>query len=354
MSKQTLLSHLTAQGKNMSWEQLASIHSIKTGEAARNIWKRYRFSNDTLKRECVKEAVSHIYQSKESKLAKLINECKSPTHTARFEIFDVSPKTQLVEIAFPDLHIGKLAWDKETGEDYDITIAVQRCKEAVNELVSRLDSSKVERILLPLGNDFIQIDNKMSTTTQGTPQSTDGRFGKMFSTAKALVIDIITDLVKIAPVDILIVPGNHDEMTMFTLGEVLEAWYKDDANVHINNSPKLRKYYQYGTNMLVFTHGDKEKHNELGLIAAHEEPVMWGQTRYREVHLGHLHKSKSVQYTTGDEFPGFKIRILPSLSGTDAWHHAKGFLSMKAAKAFIFDKTKGLITEHTYNVLPIV
>lgn len=283
----------------------------------------------------------------QGKLDKLIAEYKSSTTIPHRK--DTS-KTQLVEISFPDLHIGKLSWDKETGEDYDITIAVQRAKDAVSELISRLDITKVDRILLPLGNDLISVDNKMGTTTMGTPQSADGRFGKMFRATKDLVIDTVTALNKIAPVDILIVPGNHDESTMFTLGEVLEAWYKDDKGVTVNNSPKLRKYYQYGANMIMLTHGDKEKHSELGLIAAHEEAKMWGATKYREVHLGHFHKSKSTSYTTGDEFPGFKIRILPSLSGADAWHYAQGYLSAKGAKAFVWDKNKGLVTEHTYNL----
>lgn len=346
MSKQTLLNHLIAQGKNMSWEELASIHKIATGEAARNIWKRYRASHDLMRSEVAKLTTR---EEKQGKLAKLIQEAKG--NPLVFKGPKVTPgKHQMVEISFPDLHVGKLAWGEETGEDYDINIAIRRCREAVSELVSRLNTSTIERILLPLGNDLISVDNKSGTTTLGTPQSEDGRFGKMFRATKNLVIDTITLLTKIAPVDVLIIPGNHDEATMFTLGEVLEAWYKNDKDVTINNSPKLRKYYQYGKNMVMFTHGDKEKHNELGLIAAHEEPAMWGETKYREVHLGHFHKSKSTQYTTGDEFPGFKIRILPSLSGADAWHHAQGYLAAKGAKAFVWDRDKGLITEHTYNL----
>lgn len=345
MSKETLIKHLSHNGKDMSWEQLATIHKIKNGEAARNIWKRYRTNQGSFQIDLTME----LERTKKGKLEKLIAEAKTPLEYIKSKQ-ESAHRTQLVEISFPDLHIGKLAWDKETGEDYDITIAVSRAKDAVSELISRLDFTKVDRILLPLGNDLISVDNKMGTTTMGTPQSADGRFGKMFRATKDLVIDTVTMLNKIAPVDILIVPGNHDESTMFTLGEVLEAWYKDDKGVTVNNSPKLRKYYQYGANMIMLTHGDKEKHSELGLIAAHEEAKMWGDTKYREVHLGHFHKSKSTSYTTGDEFPGFKIRILPSLSGADAWHYAQGYLSAKGAKAFVWDKNKGLVTEHTYNL----
>lgn len=343
MSRQTLLQYLSNNGKDMSWEQLATIHKIKNSEAARSIWKTYRFNNPTAKEPSLQEALTE-FRNTMIKAHKVVEYSKATLKKL------TSVKEHMVEISFPDLHIGKLAWDKETGEDYDITIAIERAKQAIRELVSRLVVSQVDRILLPLGNDLISVDNKMGTTTMGTPQSADGRFGKMFKATKDLVIDTISILNKIAPVDVLIIPGNHDESTMFTLGEVLDAWYKDDKNVQIYNSPKLRKYYQYGKNMIGFTHGDKEKHQELGLVMASEEPLMWGSSNHREFHLGHFHKSKTTQYTTGDEFPGFKIRILPSLSSADAWHYAQGYLSAKAAKAFIWHKDKGLITEHTYNI----
>ena len=345
MSKQTLLKHLTSQGKNQSWEQLASIHSIKNGETARSIWKNYRSDNDLMHKE-----IEQIIPDRKGKLEKMIADAKSPLMTPKFEMIDLSPRNQLVEVDFFDVHLGKQSWDEETGENYDLDIAVARCHTALNKLLSRIDKSKVEKILLPIGNDLSHIDNKAGTTTAGTPVDSDTRFGLIFRTCKKLVVDMITELSKVAPVDIIVVPGNHCEATTFTLGEVLEAWYRNDPNVNINNSPKLRKYYQYGKNMIMFTHGDKEKHAELGLIAAHEEARMWSETKYREVHLGHFHKSKSISYTTGDEFPGFKVRILPSLSGSDAWHYSQGYMSMKGAKAFVWDKEEGLISEHTFNL----
>lgn len=256
----------------------------------------------------------------------------------------------LLEISIPDLHIGKLAWGKETGEDYDTSIAIARYNQAVDELLSRIPASGIDRILLPIGNDMINIDNKMSTTTSGTPQGADSRFGKMFRTAKNLVIDTIGRLSAIAPVDVVVVAGNHDNLTMFTLGEVVEAFYHDNPLVRVNNSPKQRKYYQYGQNGLMFTHGNEEKHLELGLIFATEEPELWAATRFREVHLGHLHKRKSTNWVSVDENQGFKVRILSSLSGTDAWHYSKGYNSMKAAQAFLYHKEKGLLAEYNYNV----
>lgn len=349
MSKDTLLKHLNTKGKDISWDELARIHKIKDGEKARQLWKHYRL-NKGLGKAVLTELPERGATTRS--LQDIITEMKkmtqSPTPSVKKPTNGMC--TNLLEISVPDLHIGKLSWDKETGEDYDIDIAIKRYKDAVQDLVSRTHPDYIERILLPIGNDLLNVDNKMNTTTQGTPQSSDSRFGKIFRTVKNLMIETVDMLSAIAPVDVLIIPGNHDEATMFTLGELLEAWYRESDRVRIFNSPKLRKYYEYGKNMIMFTHGDKEKHAELGQIAAHEQAEMWGRTKYREVHLGHLHKSKSIQYTTGDEFPGFKIRILPSLCGTDAWHHAMGYLSAKAAKAFLWHKEKGLITEHTYNL----
>lgn len=356
MSKQTLLQYLSTKGKDMSWDQLAAIHNIKDGEKARQIWKTYRMNHD-MGTEVVQDAKkSHWASLTEPEKRQAIRQAMAEVGMIQTmkgpleQQVDEDEPDCLLEISVPDLHIGKMAWDKETGEDYDLDIACSRFECAVDAFINRIDVDRIDRILLPLGNDLLNVDNKMNTTTAGTPQSSDSRFGKIFRTVKKLMIATIDKLSAIAPVDVLIIPGNHDEATMFTLGELLDAWYRDSGKVKIFNSPKLRKYYQYGKNAIMFTHGDKEKHAELGLIMAHEEPKMWGETKYREVHLGHLHKSKSIQYTTGDEYPGFKIRILPSLSATDAWHHAQGYLSAKAAKAFVWHKDQGLITEHTYNL----
>ena len=355
MSKDTLLKHLTSRGKDMSWDGLAAAHKIKDGEKARQIWKTYRLNNG-LGQEALKELTA---ESKKEKLAMWAAmsepQKRAKIRTAISETIEHPKahhpmKTHLLEISIPDLHVGKMSWDKETGEDYDIEIACKRYREAVMSLATRTDAAFIERILLPIGNDLLNVDNKMNTTTAGTPQSSDSRFGKIFRTVKNLMVETIDALSAIAPVDVLIVPGNHDEATMFTLGELLDVWYKDSIQVKIYNSPKLRKYYEYGQNMIMFTHGDKEKHAELGQIAAHEEAQMWGRTKYREVHLGHYHRSKTISYTTGDEYPGFKIRILPSLCGSDAWHYAQGYMSAKAAKAFVWQKDQGLITEHTYNL----
>jgi len=266
------------------------------------------------------------------------------------EFLGLPKREYLLEISIPDLHIGKLAWGLESGEDYDTKIACDRFKAAVNNLLKRTPVSSIAKIVLPIGNDLIHIDNAENQTTAGTQVDADSRFAKIVKTAKALLVEIIDELKQIAPVEVIIVRGNHDSTTTFLLGEVIEAWFHADPLVKVDNSPKWRKYYQYGQVGVQLTHGEKENHQELGLIFATEEPQLWADTKYRFCKLGHFHKTKKMNYVSVDNHQGFQIEILPSLSAADEWHSAKGYISNPQAKAFLYHKEEGEIAEYTYTV----
>lgn len=260
-------------------------------------------------------------------------------------------RINLLEICIFDPHFGKLAWREETDEDYDLKIAEKRVKEAIKDLLSRINIASVSRILLPIGNDLINIDNRHNTTFAGTPQDTDCRYMKIIKVVKRILIEVIDDLSMIAPVDVVIVPGNHDTTSSFMMGEILESFYHKNELVKIDNVPKLRKYYQFGKNGIQFSHGNQEKHELLGLIFATEQPKLWADTKFRFSQLGHFHKNKKVSYVSVDEHQGFQVQVLPSLSGTDFWHKSKGYDTLKQAKAFLFNPGTGLIGEFTTTVL---
>lgn len=254
------------------------------------------------------------------------------------------------EVNIPDVHFGKLSWGEEVGEDYDIKIAEKRYEDAIKDLLSLVDLSKVEQIIFPIGNDLINIDSRRNETFAGTGQDSDSRFYKIVKIVKSILIRNINALSLIAPVKVIVIAGNHDPESMFMLGEILESYYHNNGNVDIDNSPKQRKYYQYGKCGFQYTHGNEEKHNDLGLIFATEETKIWANTDYRFCKLGHFHKNKTTKYVSVDEFQGFQVQILPSLSGSDAWHKSKGYMSGKQAKGFLYHKEKGQIAEYTFNL----
>ena len=252
----------------------------------------------------------------------------------------------LYEIAMPDVHFGRLAWGEETGEDFDIGIAQRAVNSVIEQLLSFTYKYNIAKVLLPFGNDFFNSDNLENTTAHGTPQQEDTRWQKTFRRGRELAVEIIDACAAIAPVDILIVPGNHDQQRSFYLGEVLQAWYSNNDNVQIDNCAASRKYYRYGNSLIGFAHGYSEKVQSLPLIMALEAPDMWAQTTYREWHTGDKHHKEDMIFRA-NESNGVLVRILRSLAPDDAWTFGKGFKSLKAAEAFLWHEQQGLLAQFT-------
>lgn len=266
-------------------------------------------------------------------------------------------KEKLLEVNIFDLHLGKVAWMEETGENYNIQIACSRFEQALDFLVEKASTNKVDKILFPIGNDFFNSDysHPFSRTTKGTPQEEDTRWQNTFRIGRKLVIKAINKLSLIAPVDVIMIPGNHDYEKNFYLGDSLEGWFHNNDNVSIDNSPSPRKYYRYGKVLIGFTHGSEEKLTDLPGIMAQEVPYLWGATLYREFHLGHLHQRKSRAFLPTTEVQGTVVRHMSSLSATDAWHHKKGYIgAVKSAEALIWDKELGLESNIYFNLPKIL
>lgn len=246
----------------------------------------------------------------------------------------------LLEIAVPDLHLGKLAWGAETGgANYDSKEAERLWRLAVSRLVERTAAFTPEHIVIPIGNDFFHSDTLTGTTTGGTALDNDSRFAKMFTAGRRLVVETVETLRQLAPVTVVMVRGNHDALSNFCLGDALECWFHRTSDVTVRNEPTPRKYMQHGNVMLLWTHGDKGKRENLPLLMATEQPAMFGATTHRECHTGHLHTTRT------QEFMGVKVRVSPALCPPDAWHNENHFVGNAcAAEAYVWHKTEGLVS----------
>lgn len=254
----------------------------------------------------------------------------------------------LLEINLFDLHLGKLAWDEETGHNFDLQIAENVFDKTIDKLLVQSKPYNVEHISFIVGNDFFNVDNSKNTTTNNTPQDEDTRWHKTFRRGRQLIIKQIDKLSTIAPIDVIIVRGNHDTERSFYLGETLDCWYRKSKDVNIDNNPTPRKYYKYGNNLIGYTHGNEEKVLDLPAIMATEVPKLWAETKYREWHLGHIHQKKEIKWVSTQEHKGIVIRYMRSLSATDAWHSQKGFIgNVRAGEGFIWNKENGLICQFT-------
>lgn len=257
----------------------------------------------------------------------------------------------LLEIGLFDLHLGNLSWHEETGEDWDIGIAAEVFRSAIEMIADRASQMyAIDKILFPIGNDFFHADSKENKTTAGTQMDLDTRFVKMYRTGVALQRWAIDLLRQIAPVEVIVVPGNHDELTSFFLGEMLSGIYEGVDDVEILNSPMLRKYYRYGETLIGFTHGCHEPNHKLPNLMAAEAKELWGQTTFREFHIGHVHHRKGSRFLAEyEDLEGVMIRALPSLTATDDWHRQKGWSSaVRAAEAYVYHPEHGLVGQiHT-------
>lgn len=250
---------------------------------------------------------------------------------------------KMIEIAIPDLHLGKFCWEKETGTNYDTKIAVVEYKKAFLDLLGRV--GQAEEGWLVIGNDFFNVDNALNQTTGGTPQDEDGRNKKTFEIGVQLMVWATTVLLtKVSRVKLIVVAGNHDEERAFFLGTTLAAWYRKDKNVIIDNEPKPHKIYTWGATLIGFTHGDRISKQNLAGLLPNLARDKWGKTKHAELHLGHLHHNMVL------ELLGTTIRWLSSLTAPDKWHNKGGYITAaRAASIFEYSK-KGLLAIHNYNI----
>ena len=254
----------------------------------------------------------------------------------------------MLEMSVPDLHLGKLAWGKETGwGDYDVKIAERLYEQAVENLIERTSAYKFDEVCLVIGNDLLQVNNPDNTTAAGTVVDADTRYHKMFEIARIMTTRSIERLRELAPVRVIVVPGNHDRLSAWHLGDSLTCYFHNYKDVTIENDPTPRKYMRWGSVMLMWSHeaAIKRLRDDYPLLMATEQPEMFGLTRFHEVHLGDIHQVRL------EEQHGVRVRVLPSLCPPDEWHNSKGFVgNIPSAECFIWNRVEGLVGTATYSV----
>jgi UDP-2,3-diacylglucosamine pyrophosphatase LpxH len=248
-----------------------------------------------------------------------------------------SDSKTLQALVLADPHIGKYAWGRETGwEDYDIAIATKLIRESVAELLET--NLAVERRALWCLGDLLHYDTPHGTTTKGTPLDRDGRVEKMLEEAVATLCDVISEMASRGPVDVVLVPGNHDAVMTVALRQILTAEFRRARNVTIDSRKTTRKYVTYGKCLLGLAHGDKAKKrlHELMAIEAREE---WGASLYREIHTGHLHSMAEVATVSG-----VVVRTHPALCPPDGWHALEGYVgATRGMQSFHYHRDAGLV-----------
>lgn len=256
-----------------------------------------------------------------------------------------------------DPHFGKL------GLDYNLTTAKQKFKHTFEGLLEKVTLFDLDSIIFVGGNDVLHTDSEKRTTTSGTPQDTDGMWYDHFNVALECYVDILTKLTQITNVHYVHCMSNHDYKLGWTFSKILQSYFTNDENITFDVNALHRKYVQYGTSLLGFTHGDGVKDNELPNLMKSEVKDNWSQCTQGYWYVGHLHHKinkknskqhlkeygdvtvmKSHSFVEGD----VSIHYCHSISGTDHWHEKMGYTgNPKGIDAFVIDPHQGQIAQLT-------
>lgn len=241
-----------------------------------------------------------------------------------------------------DSHVGMLAWDKETGADWDLGIAERVLVETLLRMIDAAPDSAVG-VLNQLG-DWLHFDS----LTPMTPTShhildADSRAQKMVAVAVRILRRVIERmLVKHKTVYVFMMEGNHDPMGSVWLRVMFAQLYEKNPRVIVNTSPNPYVAHQHGKTMLGFHHGHLLKPVKLPLLFAAQFSEMWGATEFRYIHTGHLH------HVEEKEHPGVKTVQHPTLAAPDAYAARGGWLSKRQATSMTYSDKFGEVARGVF------
>lgn len=243
-----------------------------------------------------------------------------------------------------DAHIGMLAHRDESGDDFDLGIAESELIGAMDQLVESSPPSKVA-LIIDVG-DFFHADNQANETSHsGNKLDVDGRWFKVLRVGLKVMVALVERArEKHEEVIIENAIGNHNEHSAVYLSLFLDAWFKDEPRVTVNQNPSMFWFYPFGKVLLGVTHGHTVKPQDLGEIMAHDCAKIWSDSEYRYWYTGHVHHDQVKEYRT------YKFESFRTMAAKDAWHSASGYRSGRDMKCIVLHKNYGEIQRHTVNV----
>jgi hypothetical protein len=234
-----------------------------------------------------------------------------------------------------DCHVGMLAWDKETGADWDLGLAENCLVGTFCRMIDAAPDSAVG-IVNQLG-DFLHFDGLAPMTpTHHHILDADSRFQKMVEVAVRILRRVIEHaLKKHQTVHVQMKEGNHDPAGSVWLRVMFTQLYEKNPRVKVDMSPNPYTVYQHGRTLLGFYHGHLAKLTSLGELFSAQFREQWGTCPYVYIHTGHKHHVKE------EERSGCKIIQHPTLAAPDAFAARGGWLSKRQATSMTYSAVHG-------------
>ena len=249
----------------------------------------------------------------------------------------------LTLLTITDFHLGMYAYEAETGDDWDVTIARDVFLNSINDMIKAAPNSETG-MLCQLG-DFLHWDGILSVTPQsGHILDADTRYGKLVDLSMSVMTEAVNMMLKkFNKVIVVSAEGNHDISGSIWLRKHLKHLFGNEPRLTIIDNDFPYYAYLHGETMLAFHHGHKVKLANLHKLFASEPRFreMWGQANYTYIHTGHYHHERVI------EDGGAIAEMHPTLSGRDAYAARGGWVSRRGAKVITYDKSAGEVARIT-------
>lgn len=224
-----------------------------------------------------------------------------------------------------DGHMGMLANEIETGENFDLKIAERQMLEAFDMLFE--ESPPCERCVINDLGDGTHYENLDAVTeVSGHRLDADGRYPKMVSVYSHTIRRVIDRaLGKYKYVDIIFNQGNHSRKNDLWMAELVRVAYGKTDRLTVLNNQNVFIPYRMGNTFVMVHHGDKTKPEHLQQIMSNDFRQDWGETEYHYIDVGHMHHK-----WTARESAGCTIEMWNTLAPMDRYTHDHGFRSVQS------------------------
>lgn len=244
-----------------------------------------------------------------------------------------------------DMHMGMLAWERETGNDYDTKIARHLQVSAGKILFESF--GPVKKVVLLVGGDNQTADNRSSTTEKSVNHlDTDSRYPKMAWCTYETIVSCVEMAEHVSDeVSVIVLSGNHDYHAAIHLTITLHAHFRNSEKVTINISPEKHRFFRWGSNVFMASHGDTPN-KRIATYALQQiirrDMSRDGKINHIRVLLGHLHKKETIAPAGLSDEDGVFIQRFPTLAAQEAYSIEGAYTSCRATEAVLWHHKHGI------------
>ncbi len=246
-------------------------------------------------------------------------------------------KLPKVNVILPkqDAHLNKF----DINGNNSIEDRFQVIESSIEKMIRKAQlGNTVDKVTYIVGSDIFNSE-WTNATTKGTEQENILTYQDAFQKVGEHEAGVLNFLLENSNmVDVLFVPGNHDQYVGWHLVSWLQALFLNTKRIRFDINPSNRKYEKYGNSALMFNHGDAMQAKDLAYKFPIEFKTHWSSCENYYCFLGDKHKEVS------QDFHGIKFYQVPALSASKSnWDDKQGHTCNKPEMvAFLVTEDRGM------------